>query len=34
MADVKRYPPDTYWQDYLQQAESNAREADLGIWAN
>lgn len=34
LADVKSYPPDTYWQDYLQQAEDNAREADLGIWAN
>ncbi|MDL2335353.1 MAG: thermonuclease family protein [Chloroflexota bacterium] len=34
MADVKRYPPDTYWQKALQQAESNAREAGLGIWSN
>lgn len=33
MADVKRYPPDTYWQSALQQAESNAREAGLGIWS-
>ena len=34
MADVKRYPPDTYWQGALQQAEDNAREQDLGIWSN
>ena len=34
MADVKRYPPDTYWQSVLQQAEDNAREAGLGIWSN
>lgn len=34
LADVKRYPPDTYWQDALEQAEDVAREADLGIWAN
>lgn len=34
LADVRSYPPDTYWQDHLQQAEDNAREADLGIWAN
>ncbi len=33
MADVKRYPPDMYWQDALQQAESNARAAGLGIWS-
>lgn len=34
MADVKRYPPDTRWQDVLQEAENAARDADLGIWAN
>lgn len=34
MADVKSYPPDTYWQPNLAQAEDNAKEADLGIWAN
>jgi endonuclease YncB( thermonuclease family) len=34
MADVKRYPPDTYWQSVLQQAEDNAKEAGLGIWSN
>ena len=34
LADVKRYPPDTYWQGYLQQAENNAKEQSLGIWSN
>ncbi|MEO8625928.1 MAG: thermonuclease family protein [Candidatus Limnocylindrales bacterium] len=34
MADVKRYPPDTYWQSLLQEAEDRAKASDLGIWAN
>lgn len=34
MADVKGYPPDTFWQGYLQQAEDEANAADRGIWAN
>ena len=32
--DVKRYQPDTHWQDALQQAEDEAKAADRGIWAN
>lgn len=34
MADVKTYRPDTYWQQVLQQAEDQAKAAELGIWAN
>jgi micrococcal nuclease len=34
LADVKSYPPDTRWQAILQQAEDDAKDADLGIWAN
>jgi hypothetical protein len=34
MADVKSYPPDTFWQGYLQQAEDEAKAGDRGIWAN
>ena len=33
MADVKSYPPDTYWQDILQQAEDQAKADHLGIWS-
>jgi micrococcal nuclease len=34
LADVKRYPPDLYWQEVLGQAEASARDKYLGIWAN
>jgi len=33
LAEVKAYPPDTKYQDYLEQMESEAREAGRGIWA-
>ena len=34
MADVKEYSPDTRWQHELQTAEDQAKDANLGIWAN
>ncbi|MEA2676057.1 MAG: micrococcal nuclease [Chloroflexota bacterium] len=34
MADVKSYPPDTYWQVILRQTQASARDAGLGIWAS
>jgi micrococcal nuclease len=34
LARAKAYPPpDTKYQDYLEQIESEAKEAGLGIWA-
>ena len=34
LAEVKRYPPDLYWQDVLDSVEASAKDQDLGIWAN
>ncbi len=34
LARAKAYPPDTKYQDYLEQAETEAREAGRGMWAN
>ncbi|MFC1957820.1 thermonuclease family protein [Chloroflexota bacterium] len=33
LAEAKAYPPDTKYQDYLEQMETEAREAGRGIWA-
>ena len=33
LAEAKAYPPDTKYQDYLEQVESEAREAGRGMWA-
>jgi micrococcal nuclease len=33
LAEVKSYPPDTKYQDYFEELEALARNADLGIWA-
>ncbi len=33
LARAKAYPPDTKYQDYLEQMESEAREAGRGMWA-
>ena len=33
LARAKAYPPDTKYQDYLEQMETEAREAGRGIWA-
>ncbi len=33
LARAKAYPPDTKYQDYLEQIEAEAREAGRGIWA-
>jgi len=33
LARAKAYPPDTKYQDYLEQAELEARGAGRGIWA-
>jgi len=33
LARAKAYPPDTKYQDYLEQMEAEAREANRGIWA-
>jgi len=33
LAEAKAYPPDTKYQDYLEQMEVEAREAGRGIWA-
>lgn len=32
LARAKAYPPDTKYQDYLEQMEAEAREAGRGIW--
>ena len=34
LARAKAYPPDTKYQDYLEQAETEAMEAGRGMWAN
>ena len=33
LARAKAYPPDTKYQDYLEQMEIEAREAGRGMWA-
>ncbi len=33
LARAKAYPPDTKYQDYLEQMEAEAREAGWGMWA-
>ena len=33
LAEAKAYPPDTKYQDYLEQMEAEARETGRGIWA-
>jgi len=33
LARAKAYPPDTEYQDYLEQMETEAREAGRGMWA-
>jgi micrococcal nuclease len=33
LARAKAYPPDTRYQDYLEELEQQARLADRGIWA-
>ena len=33
LARTKAYPPDTKYQDYLEQMETEAREAGRGVWA-
>ena len=33
LAWAKAYPPDTKYQDYLEQMETEAREAGRGMWA-
>jgi micrococcal nuclease len=33
LARAKAYPPDTKYQDYLEQMETEAREAGRGMWA-
>lgn len=32
LAQAKAYPPDTRYQDYLEQMEAEAKEAGRGIW--
>ena len=32
LARAKAYPPDTKYQDYLEQMEAEAREAGRGMW--
>ncbi len=33
LARAKAYPPDTKYQDYLEQMEAEARKASRGMWA-
>jgi len=33
LAEAKAYPPDTRYQDILEQLESEARQAGQGMWA-
>ena len=33
LARAKAYPPDTKYQDYLEQMEAEARQAGRGMWA-
>lgn len=33
LAEAKAYPPDTKYQDYLEQMEAEARKAGRGIWS-
>lgn len=33
LAQAKAYPPDTKYQDYLEEMEAEAREANRGMWA-
>ena len=33
LARAKAYPPDTKYQDYLEEMETEAREAGRGMWA-
>jgi len=32
LAEAKAYPPDTKYQDHLEQIEAEAREAERGMW--
>ncbi|MFC1943064.1 thermonuclease family protein [Chloroflexota bacterium] len=34
LALAKAYPPDTKYQDYLEQMQAEAREAGRGMWAH
>jgi micrococcal nuclease len=34
MADARSYPPDTLWDPLYASAESEARAAELGMWAD
>ena len=33
LAEAKAYPPDTRYQELLEQLESEARQAGRGMWA-
>lgn len=33
LAEARAYPPDTKYQEYLEELEAEAREAGRGIWA-
>ena len=33
LAETKAYPPDTKYQDYLEQMEKEARQGGRGMWA-
>jgi len=33
LAEAKAYPPDTKYQDYLEELEAEARQEGKGIWA-
>jgi len=33
LAEARAYPPDTKYQDYLEELEAEAREAGRGMWA-
>ena len=33
LAEVKAYPPDTEYHDYLEKLETEARQASRGMWA-
>jgi len=33
LAEAKAYPPDTKYQDYFEELEAEAREAERGMWA-
>ena len=33
LAEAKAYPPDTKYQEYLEELETQARQAGRGMWA-